>query len=400
MKFNLRHLLCALEIKNSGTISAAAKQIHLTQSALTQGINKLEATLGLTLFSRTNSGMYCTENGARFLNRADRAFKHLQYAGAMLFNADKPKMHSFVRSVSSRQLKALITITELQSYTAAAIQMGLTQPTLHRSIKDLESLCEQCLFQRSPTGVEPTWRARQLTRYASLFFAELSQGLEEIGEVNGRMNGSIRIGSLPLARTEIVPRCVLQLLDEFPLAQVSIIDGPYEEQVNYLLHGQLHVIVGALRYPLPHNDIKQHKLFDDPLSMVVKAGHKFAKRATLSNTELQSLKWVVPGKGVPARLVFDELFNSRGLVPPEQIIECSAMVAIRGLLLNSERAALLPARQVDVEVKNGLLAVCPMPLADTNREIGLSMRKNWQATHIQRRFLEIIESHYEQTATV
>ena len=41
-----------------------------------------------------------------------------------------------------------------------------------------------------------------------------------------------------------------------------------------------------------------------------------------------------------------------------------------------------------------------MPLADTNREIGLSMRKNWQATHIQRRFLEIIESHYEQTATV
>lgn len=396
MKFNLRHLLCALEIRNSGTISAAAEQIHLTQSALTQGINKLEETIGLLLFNRTNSGMYCTENGAQFLNRAERAFRHLYYVGSMLFTTNKAKSHSFVRSLSSHQLKALISITELQSYTAAAIHLGLTQPTLHRSIKNLEILCDQSLFQRSPVGVEPTWRARQLARYASLFFAELTQGVEEIGEVNGRMNGSIRIGSLPLARTEIVPKCVLQLLSEYPQAQVSIVDGSYDEQVHALLHGELHVIVGALRHPLPHNEIKQHKLFKDPLSMVVKAGHKFATRASLSNEELQNLRWVVPSKGVPARQVFDELFHRRELSLPEQIIECSAMVAIRGILLNSDSAALLPARQIEVELKNGLLAICPMPLTDTNREIGLSTRTNWQATHIQNRFIQIVKSHYEQ----
>ena len=394
MLFNHRHLLSALEIQNTGTISEAAKHIHLTQSAITQGISKLEDSIGLSLFHRTNSGMYSTENGSHFLLRVERAFKHLHDFAAILFAADKIKKNSFVRSVNSRQLSALIAITELQSYTAAALRLGLTQPTLHRSIKGLEILCAQKLFQRSPIGVEPSWRARQLTRYASLFFSELAQGVEELGEVSGRIDGFIRIGSLPLARTEIVPRCLLQLVDEFPQAQMSIVDGPYNEQLHALLHGQLDIIVGDLRYPKPHIDINQYKLFDDPLSIVFRNGHPLAKHSEISNNEIRALKWVLPRQGAPARQVFNELFSSRGISPPPALIECSSMVAIRGLLLNSDIAALLPARQVKVEVVNGLLAVCPMHLSGTNREIGLTIRKDWQPTQIQNRILQIFEQHY------
>jgi DNA-binding transcriptional LysR family regulator len=170
------------------------------------------------------------------------------------------------------------------------MRLGLTQPTLHRSIKDLEILCVQKLFQRSQIGVEPSWRARQLTRYASLFFSELAPRVEEMGESNGRKDGFIRIGSLPLARTEIVTCCVLHLVDEFPQVQVSIVDGPYDEQLHRLFHGQLDIIVGALRYPQPHSDINQYTLFDDPLSIVFRNGHPLAKRNEISNNELQALQ--------------------------------------------------------------------------------------------------------------
>ncbi|MCF4010031.1 LysR family transcriptional regulator [Rheinheimera sp. UJ63] len=393
MIINLRHLQCALEIQEKGTIQAAAKQIHLTQSALTQGINKLEDELKLRLFERTNSGMFATVGGARFLQRVSRAFDHLHDFAAALFSSDKIKKYQFVRSVTSRQLIALISICEVKSYTAAAKNLGLTQPTLHRAIKDLETLSALKLFTRSPTGVEPSWRARQLSRYASLFFVELHQGMEEIAEARGQMDGRLRIGCLPLALGNIVPECVLNLLADYPKAQISIVDGPYEEQLQGLLNGQLDVIIGALRSQLPHKDIIQQKLFNDELSIVVKADHDFAKRSTLSDIELQSLAWVVPSKGVPARQVFDDLFAQRGLPQPSAIIECSAMAAIRGLLMHSERAALLPARQVVAEVKSGQLAVCPLPLKGTKREIGLTTRLNWQPTRIQQQFLTILHTH-------
>ncbi|MFT6951281.1 MAG: LysR family transcriptional regulator of gallate degradation [Paraglaciecola sp.] len=395
MHINNRHLLCALKIKEYGTLSQAANEIHLTQSALTQGINKLEEELGYSLFSRSHSGMQPTEVGELFLTRVSRAFEHLHEFGSILFTADKIKRRAFIRAITSRQLTALIHIVELQSYTAAAIRLGLSQPTLHRTIKDLEQFCEQPLFQRSPSGVEPTWRAKQLRRYGSLFFAELQQGIEEMHEFNGQVNGSLRLGCLPLARSEIVPLAVLQLNEDFPDANISIVDGPYGEQFNSLLHGQLDLIVGALR--LPNQDIIQRPLFQDQLSIVVKANHPLSTRQTISTAELQKLDWVAPAKSTPARDVFSQIFVSRGLALPSHVIECSSLVAVRGILLNSERAALLPARQVQVEVRSGLLAVCPMILPDTDRVIGVTMRRTWHPTQMQRRFLEIIEQVSQQT---
>jgi len=41
------------------------------------------------------------------------------------------------------------------------------------------------------------------------------------------------------------------------------------------------------------------------------------------------------------------------LTPPEHVIECSSLVAIRSLLQDTDRAALLPARQVEMDVKAG-----------------------------------------------
>jgi len=389
---NLRHLLCAIEIRELGSLTAASKHMHLSQSALTQGINKIENAIGFLLFDRTTSGMLVTPIGDRFLSRATRAFQHLYNFATSIYPADKNKQQSFVRSVTAKQLQALVKIAETHSYTGAAERLNLSQPSLHKSIKNLEQLCSQTLLNRSPVGVEPTWRARQLTRYASLFFVEIEQGLEELRESDGRMNGAIRIGSLPLSSSAIVPNAVLSLLDTYPLAQIRIIDGPYDEQLNALLHGQLDVIVGALRHPVPHVDIAQYKLFDDPLCIVAKADHFITDVSDLSDQLLQELEWVVPSKGVPSRQVFDDIFASRGLPVPMKIIECSSLAAIRGILLNSERVSLLPARQMDIEISNKLLSVCPASLPETQREIGLTVRKAWYPTSVQKQFLRIVES--------
>lgn len=380
-----------------GALSQAAQQIHLTQSALTQGINKLEYQLQCCLFERSHAGMQVTDIGHAFLHRVKRAFAHLEDFSGILFAHDKLQRSAFIRAISSRQLRALIHIVQLQSYTAAAQFLGLSQPTLHKTIKELEQLCQQSLLSRSPTGVEPGWRAKQLRRYGSLFFAELQQGIDEIREVNGQMNGSLRVGSLPLARTEIVPLAVLKLNDEFPDASISIIDGPYGEQYHSLLHGQLDMIVGALRPLHTQQDTQQIHLFDDQLSIVVRADHPLASRQTISAAELQQLEWVAPAKSTPARNVFSQIFSRRGLTPPSHVIECSSLVAVRGILLNSQRAALLPARQVEVEVRAGLLAVCPMALTGTDRVIGLTLRKSWRPTKMQSRFLEILQQTKEAT---
>lgn len=389
---NLRHLQAALAIKRLGSISQAAKRIHLSQSAITQALGKLERNLGEELFLRSSKGLLTTEVGEIFLARVERAQGWLKALENALISRPQARQINVVRSLTTTQLRAFVAVVEHRSYSLAANQLSVTQPTVHRAVSELETVCEQTFFQRSPSGVEPTWLARQMARYASLYFSELAQGMDEVSEYAGQMTGSIRIGSLPLARTRMVPHAVTSLLKEFPEATVSIIDGPYEEQLHSLLHGQLDIIVGALRERPPSPEIIQQHLFSDPLHIVVRPDHPLAQRPAHSAEELRELDWIAPGINTPARAAFTSFFENEGLDPPAHVVECSSLVAIRGLLLESNRAALLPARQVAVEVDHGLLAVSPQHLTGTSRNIGLTRRKDWIPTQIQSRFIELIKT--------
>ncbi|MEQ9464783.1 MAG: LysR family transcriptional regulator [Haliea sp.] len=387
---NLRHLSAALEIRQLGSISRATDTIHLSQSAITQGLSKLEKELNFEIFARSHDGLNPTPAGDIFLERTQTAINFLRRMDSLLGKRDN-KSAPLYRSLTASQLRALLTVVEQGSYTLAARHLKLAQPTVHRAVQDAESICGHRLFSTSPSGLEPSWHARQLARYIALFFAELSQGIEEVQEYHGRMTGRLRIGCLPLARTRMVPRAVVNLLDEYPEARLSIIDGPYEEQLHALLHGRLDIIVGALRDPPPSPDIEQRALFKDSLSIVVRPGHPLEKRGSVSAGELQRLDWIAPREDTPGREAFTQFFENNGLSPPEHVIECSSLVATRGVLMESDRAALLSARQVEVDVSSGLLSVSSRHLQDTGRTIGIAHRKGWKPTLVQQRFIERLE---------
>lgn len=70
---NLRHFFALPDIVATGRLSAAAEHVHLSQSALTQALRKLEAEAGTALFQRLGHGVKATEAGAILERRARRA---------------------------------------------------------------------------------------------------------------------------------------------------------------------------------------------------------------------------------------------------------------------------------------------------------------------------------------
>ncbi|MDP2121693.1 MAG: LysR family transcriptional regulator [Hoeflea sp.] len=68
----LRTFVCAAR---SRSLSATAVQVLRTQSAVTMQIQRLEETLGQTLFHRSGSGIRPTESGERFLAYAERILR-------------------------------------------------------------------------------------------------------------------------------------------------------------------------------------------------------------------------------------------------------------------------------------------------------------------------------------
>ena len=72
---DLKLLTTFVRAAHSGTLSATAIQVGRTQSTVTMQIQRLEETLGQSLFHRSGSGVHLTGHGERFLGYAERLLK-------------------------------------------------------------------------------------------------------------------------------------------------------------------------------------------------------------------------------------------------------------------------------------------------------------------------------------
>ncbi|MBJ7539208.1 LysR family transcriptional regulator [Marinomonas transparens] len=390
---NLRHLRVFLAVTELKSITRASETIFLSQPAITQAIAKLEGQLGTLLFKRHSDGMYPTTSGEAWQKRVSRAIDHLHLATLDVVKDNVPKEFppkNLLALISTTQLKALIAVCEAQNFSIASRNLGVSQSSVHRAARDLERLLGVTLFEKSSLGIRATKAAQTLAKATKLAFSELRQGLYEINALQFKDVSTIAIGSMPLARTTILPKSILRFNDRHPDVNVNVTDGPYGDLLHHLRQGDIDMILGALRQPSPADDVIQEELWSPPLSIVARDGHPLMAKENISAQDLAQYAWAVPSQGTPTRQAFEAIFHDAQMSLPTRLVESSSQILVRELLLESDRLTLISAHQVEREININLLKVINFPLEHTRRPIGLCVRKSWLPTVTQSHFLSLL----------
>jgi DNA-binding transcriptional LysR family regulator len=298
--------------------------------------------------------------------------------------------NSFDRLVTNPQMRTLLAVAHAGNFSLAARNVGVSQPSLYRLARDLERLSGVDLSTKTLQGIELTQAAEILARHARLALAEIQQGLDELNAIRGVDSGGLRIGALPLVCTKFLPRAIDALVQRRPNVRVRVIDGPYDDLLNGLRHGEIDILVGALRDPAPIEDVVQTTLILDRLSIIARRGHPLVRRRRIGVEQLATYPWIAPRPGPPGRAQFDALFARAGVSVPPGLIETSSLILIRGLMLESDRLTLLSTHQVEPEIRQGMLEIIRFDLADAARPIGTTVRRDWQPTLTQALFLDLL----------
>lgn len=77
MNQNLSSYRIFYTVANSGNISKAAKELYISQPAISKSIQKLEESVGCKLFSRSSRGVVLTEEGRLLYSHVSEAFETL-----------------------------------------------------------------------------------------------------------------------------------------------------------------------------------------------------------------------------------------------------------------------------------------------------------------------------------
>ena len=239
MHANLRHLHTFREVARLGSVSAAARAVHISQPAVTQAIAGLERYFDSPLLLRRSTGVSLTQAGEICLARIERSMSQLREAlGEATRGAAAERIADAERLVRSTQLDALDAVVEHGNFSVAARARQMSQPSIHRSARELERLLGVPLFEKTSFGITPTREAEELARRARLAFAEIEQARAEVHALSGGESGRTVIGALPLARSYLLPAALLEFTQEHPRHGVAIIEGTYEHLLAGLRSGE------------------------------------------------------------------------------------------------------------------------------------------------------------------
>ncbi len=373
LSLNSRHLRAMVAIVASGRISSAARAVNLTQPAVTQGLAKLEAQIGLSLFDRRSDGMVPTDAAHILAPRAEAALRRIGN-----------------RPATGAQIRAFLALADTGSYAAAASVTGLSEASLHRAVGDLSVSLGQRLVERRGRGVSLTARGAVVARNFRLALVELRSGIAELAALHGREVGRIVIGAMPLSRARLLPQAIGLFHAGHPQVDLTIVEGSHAELVGPLRDGEIDLLVGALRAEAP-DGIAQRPLFDDRPIIIGRAGHPLAERGGMIDaSDLASYPWIVPAPGTPLRTLWATMFAAAGVAPPHVPIECGSVIMVRQILVGSDFLTLLSTDQVQVELEAGWLAAIGDAPGEVSRTIGISTRDDWHPTALQTRFIETL----------
>ncbi|ARO25064.1 LysR family transcriptional regulator [Rhizobium sp. S9] len=118
--------------------------------------------------------------------------------------------------------RSFVTVLQQGSLSAAARELGLTQPTIGRHVDALEQAIGAELFIRSPNGLVPTDAAQALKPYAETLAATAAALLRTASGERERVAGTVRVSASEVVAVEILPRIFGSLQEVYPELQIEL----------------------------------------------------------------------------------------------------------------------------------------------------------------------------------
>jgi LysR family nitrogen assimilation transcriptional regulator len=155
------------------------------------------------------------------------------------------------------QLKYFVRVAEQGSFSNAAAQLHIAQPTLSRSVRALEVELKANLFHRNGRGVQLTPAGRRLLDHARGIMRGFDAARHAVREEEASYEGRVAIGLPPSIGKLLILPLAKQFRKKFPKASLSIVEGLSSGLYDQLATGRLDFAV--LRNPIasPHMSIER-----------------------------------------------------------------------------------------------------------------------------------------------
>lgn len=220
-----------------------------------------------------------------------------------------------------RDLLVFSTVAEHRSMARAAVDLGVTQPSVSEVIADLESTYGVRLFDRSARGVQLTAYGEALLRRTAAVFDEIRQSAADIQSIDDPTRGEVRIASLEGLSATILSEILLQFARRHPHVTVHVDNMASNVMDMTGLRNRLYDLALARlddwRGAGLGDDLDVSTLYDDNLVVAAGSNNPWTRRADIRLVDLMDEPWILSPPGFWHHTRTEEAFRALGLTLPQ-----------------------------------------------------------------------------------
>lgn len=183
-----------------------------------------------------------------------------------------------------RSIRHAVALADHGSFSRAADALGIAQPTLSRSIRDLEAEVGLPLFSRHRWGAEPTDFGYMFLQQAALVAGQLVDLEREVALAKGLHKGELAVGFGPYAAELLVTDALPRFASAHPAVRVRIQVDALEALGRSLRMRALDLVIGESTILADDESIELVERLAPPIPahVFVRAGHPLQSRSTVT----------------------------------------------------------------------------------------------------------------------
>lgn len=292
-----------------------------------------------------------------------------------------------MRHATLRQLEVFEAIARLGSFTRAAEELFLTQPTVSMQIKKLTDAVGLPLFEQVGKKIYLTEAGRELHAASREISNRFAQFEMLVADMKGLKRGALKLAVVTTAKY-FAPRLLGPFCQQYPGIDVSLKVSNRERILERLAENQDDLYI--LGQPPEELEATAEPFLENPLVVLAPAAHPLAGQKKIPLVRLAEEPFLLREPGSGTRMALERLFAARGFKLRVRM-ELGSNEAIKQAIVGGLGVSVLSRHTLALDAPLGQLAILDVEGFPIERHWYVAYRSGRQLSVVARTFLDYLK---------
>jgi LysR family pca operon transcriptional activator len=274
--------------------------------------------------------------------------------------------------------------------------LGVSQPALSKSIRELEETMGVTLFERHAKGMRVNRFGTLVEESARRIIAELAHLDAQLDSELEPTSGSLTLGALPVTAVGFLPGLLASLRTAMPDLCINVVQGPTDQMLSALLSGEVDLVIGRLYEPSESDLFIREPLYDEPISLLARDGHPLLAENQVRQRDLEEYGLVLPSVTHRVGREIEEALAGLKLDAPVSALRSNSLGLIRELLLTTDILAAMPRLMMAGDLLRGTVRLVSLPGTTPTRPAGIICAEGRALTPVLETFVAFTRNYVER----